>query len=294
MGFFSSECCHCGSKEHSSGDCPHGLLSSECWHCGSKEHSTGECPHGLLSSECLHCGSNNHSSDECPHGLFGSHRSDDESSDDSSDYSHTSYSSASSAYGSDSGYSTSSSSGGSSADSGCGGCLGFLVVAIIVVVAFSALTHHSGTPTRIVSPPNSSTRHTVYTNPQSPNTPTHSYYSSSAVVKPSKPPSPPFLGPHAYPPFPAPAPGQARKQTMAGDRLYAVNVGRGDPDQLNVRAGPGERYKTVGRIPWNGSRIEYLGRTSQNGQDLWVYIRWSNVVGWVHSSHLSKTPGKQP
>jgi len=72
MGLFSSECKHCGSKEHSSSDCPHGIFSTKCKHCGSKEHSSSECPHGILSTKCKHCGSVDHSSDDCPHGIFSS------------------------------------------------------------------------------------------------------------------------------------------------------------------------------------------------------------------------------
>jgi len=71
-GFFSSKCGHCGSKDHATSDCPHGAFSSACGHCGSKEHATSDCPHGLFSSECGHCGSSNHSTGDCPHGLFSS------------------------------------------------------------------------------------------------------------------------------------------------------------------------------------------------------------------------------
>lgn len=72
MGLFSSECKHCGSKEHSSSDCPHGIFSSKCKHCGSVEHSSSDCPHGIFSSKCRHCGSVDHSSDDCPQGIFSS------------------------------------------------------------------------------------------------------------------------------------------------------------------------------------------------------------------------------
>lgn len=67
---FSTECAHCGSKEHATDDCPHGLFSDKCTHCGSKNHATDACPHGLFSDKCIHCGSRDHSTDECPHGMF--------------------------------------------------------------------------------------------------------------------------------------------------------------------------------------------------------------------------------
>jgi hypothetical protein len=70
MELFSSECKHCGSKEHSSSDCPHGIFSSKCKHCESVEHSSSDCPHGIFSSKCKHCGSVDHSSDNCPQGIF--------------------------------------------------------------------------------------------------------------------------------------------------------------------------------------------------------------------------------
>lgn len=86
MGLFSeTECQHCGSKNHSSDDCPHdkGLFGigaeTECGHCGSKEHATADCPHdkGIMGfgadTECRHCGSRDHASDDCPHdkGIMG-------------------------------------------------------------------------------------------------------------------------------------------------------------------------------------------------------------------------------
>lgn len=72
MGLFSTECSHCGSKEHASSDCPHGIFSSKCSHCDSTEHASNDCPHGIFSSKCSHCGSKTHASNDCPHGIFAS------------------------------------------------------------------------------------------------------------------------------------------------------------------------------------------------------------------------------
>ena len=72
MGLFASECARCGSKEHRTGDCPHGLFSSKCASCASTEHATSDCPHGLFSSKCAGCGSEDHATSDCPHGLFSS------------------------------------------------------------------------------------------------------------------------------------------------------------------------------------------------------------------------------
>jgi len=72
MGLFSSECAHCGSKEHATSDCPHGIFSSKCAKCGSVDHATSDCPHGIFSSKCSKCGSSEHSTSDCPHGIFSS------------------------------------------------------------------------------------------------------------------------------------------------------------------------------------------------------------------------------
>lgn len=72
FSFFATECGNCGSREHPTADCPHGVFSSECGSCGSKNHSTSDCPHGMFSSKCASCGSVDHSTDACPHGLFSS------------------------------------------------------------------------------------------------------------------------------------------------------------------------------------------------------------------------------
>jgi hypothetical protein len=71
-GMFSSACSGCGSKEHASGDCPHGIFASSCSSCGSNDHATAACPHGMFSTSCSHCGNKNHASSDCPHGLFSS------------------------------------------------------------------------------------------------------------------------------------------------------------------------------------------------------------------------------
>ncbi len=76
MSLFSTECSHCGSKEHASVDCPHGILSAnKCKYCGSVDHASSDCPHGVFSSnKCKHCGSTEHASSDCPHGLFSSNK----------------------------------------------------------------------------------------------------------------------------------------------------------------------------------------------------------------------------
>lgn len=70
MGFFDSSCGKCGSKEHSSDDCPHSLFSRSCSKCGSNEHVFEDCPHSLFSTACSKCGSKQHEFEDCPHSLF--------------------------------------------------------------------------------------------------------------------------------------------------------------------------------------------------------------------------------
>ncbi|SEB22677.1 hypothetical protein SAMN05444680_116124 [Variovorax sp. YR216] len=62
-----TECANCGSKEHASSDCPHGLFRSKCAACGSKEHATADCPHAWFRSQCAVCGSKDHATASCPH-----------------------------------------------------------------------------------------------------------------------------------------------------------------------------------------------------------------------------------
>lgn len=71
-GLFSTKCSNCGSTDHASADCPHGFLSSACSNCGSRDHATADCPHGWLSSKCSNCGSTEHQSSDCPHGFLSS------------------------------------------------------------------------------------------------------------------------------------------------------------------------------------------------------------------------------
>ena len=51
MPIFSAECRHCGSLEHASDNCPHGVFSKpECSRCGSIEHASSDCPHSVFDS----------------------------------------------------------------------------------------------------------------------------------------------------------------------------------------------------------------------------------------------------
>ena len=134
--FSSNKCSHCGSVDHSSDDCPHGVFSSnKCSHCGSLEHASDECPHGILSSnKCSHCGSVNHASDDCPHGIFSSNKCSHCGSLDhaSEDCPHEIFGSSSSKKT----YETTQSSSTSSNQSGCINAIAWLVgIGVAVFVA---------------------------------------------------------------------------------------------------------------------------------------------------------------
>ncbi|MEZ5823264.1 MAG: hypothetical protein R3C97_00485 [Geminicoccaceae bacterium] len=76
MSIFASKCAQCGSTEHASNDCPHGILSgNKCAQCGSTEHASNDCPHGILSgNKCAQCGSTEHASNDCPHGILSGNK----------------------------------------------------------------------------------------------------------------------------------------------------------------------------------------------------------------------------
>ena len=69
-GILSDKCSHCGSQDHATVDCPHGIASQKCSRCGSREHATIDCPHGIAALKCSSCGSLDHASADCPHGFL--------------------------------------------------------------------------------------------------------------------------------------------------------------------------------------------------------------------------------
>lgn len=154
MSIFSFECDYCGSKDHATTDCPHGMFSSSCDYCGSKNHATRDCPHGFLSSSCIYCESKNHASSDCPHGVFSS-KSISEDDDYRNRITHedrevtASTRNIASTYvdsGTSSGYSgseSSTSSGGITSDSSGGFVVAIIVLVGIVFAVFS--THHDQT-----------------------------------------------------------------------------------------------------------------------------------------------------
>jgi hypothetical protein len=58
-------------------------------------------------------------------------------------------------------------------------------------------------------------------------------------------------------------------------------------DVLNVRSGPGIENPIVGTIPPNGTDIQVTGTGEQNGNDIWVPIKYQEITGWVNSSYLT-------
>ena len=54
-------------------------------------------------------------------------------------------------------------------------------------------------------------------------------------------------------------------------------------DVLNMRAGPGTRYRIVDTIPHDGSGIENLAAGVGN----WMRVRYAGRIGWVNSRYLT-------
>lgn len=191
------------------------------------------------------------------------------------------------------------SSGNSGESSGTGtfGCLWLSVAAILIALVIVAVNGNSNSP-----------RSPTVTVPL----PTREYYQppQSSESRPPPPPLPmptvsipavldelgiyaPWADPRAnnrtpqHPPdYPPPVANHAHGTILEGDMLYVVNVSRDDPEQLNVRSGPGQDFESIGWISWNGYQVEYLGTKEYNQNDLWVYVRWGHTRGWVLSKYL--------
>lgn len=56
---------------------------------------------------------------------------------------------------------------------------------------------------------------------------------------------------------------------------------------LNVRAGPGTKYRTLGAIP-NRARVDVSGCTSGYG---WCQVRYGGLHGWASSRYLATRVG---
>lgn len=54
-------------------------------------------------------------------------------------------------------------------------------------------------------------------------------------------------------------------------------------DALNLRAGPGTRYRIVGAIPHDGRAVESL--FSRAGD--WLQVRFGGQIGWVNGRYLA-------
>lgn len=56
---------------------------------------------------------------------------------------------------------------------------------------------------------------------------------------------------------------------------------------LNVRTGPGTKYRVVGAIP-NGARVDVNGCTGGYG---WCQVRYGGLYGWASSRYLATRVG---
>lgn len=88
-------------------------------------------------------------------------------------------------------------------------------------------------------------------------------------------------------------PTRAAAAPAPGTGLYRV-VGVASNDTLNMRSGPGPRFKLAGRIPANGRGIATTGRTTRVGSTDWWSIRYLGRQGWVSSRYLARDSGPPP
>lgn len=57
---------------------------------------------------------------------------------------------------------------------------------------------------------------------------------------------------------------------------------------LNIRTGPGTKYRSLGAIP-NGARVDVSGCTSGYG---WCQVRYGGLYGWASSRYLATRVGQ--
>ena len=68
------------------------------------------------------------------------------------------------------------------------------------------------------------------------------------------------------------------------------------PDKLNVRKGPSTKYKIVGRIPHNGTKVKIVRCQSRGaGRSKWCVVQWGSVRGWASGRYLANmATGRRP
>ncbi len=68
------------------------------------------------------------------------------------------------------------------------------------------------------------------------------------------------------------------------------------PDQLNVRKGPGTKFRVVGRIPHNGTKVRVSKCRSLGARrSKWCVVQWGGVRGWASGRYLANmATGQRP
>lgn len=60
------------------------------------------------------------------------------------------------------------------------------------------------------------------------------------------------------------------------------------PDKLNVRRGPGTKFKIVGRIPHNGTNVTVKHcKAVKTHKSRWCLVQWGKVRGWASGRYLA-------
>ena len=81
------------------------------------------------------------------------------------------------------------------------------------------------------------------------------------------------------------AKASAMARRLKPNATYAVFQVRMD-DSLNVRKAPGTKADVVGKIPYDGKAIQFMGETKAVSKELWVKIKFGNLTGWVNQNYL--------
>ena len=59
-------------------------------------------------------------------------------------------------------------------------------------------------------------------------------------------------------------------------------------DVLNIREFPGHRNQIIGTIPFNQTCVLYLDRYYILKSQVWVWVQYQEVQGWVNSYFLAE------
>jgi len=88
----------------------------------------------------------------------------------------------------------------------------------------------------------------------------------------------------------------ARQGGTPGASAYYRVIDHTYPDKLNVRKGPGTKFRIVGRIPHNGNQIKVSNcKFMGSRKSKWCVVHWGKVRGWASGRYLGNmATGRRP